>query len=144
MCGICGFIDFEKTSDEGNLRLMSASIIHRGPDDLGNEVFATAQANIGFGFRRLSIIDLSPLGHQPMHFTEAGLTIIFNGEVYNYAEIRKELETLGYSFKSGSDTEVILKSYAQWGTACVNRFIGMFAIAIYDEKKNQVVIFRDR
>src|ERR1700722_5054710 len=144
MCGICGFIDFEKTSDEGNLRLMSASIIHRGPDDLGNEVFATAQANIGFGFRRLAIIDLSPLGHQPMHFAERGLTIAFYGEIYNYREIKKELEAAGYTFRSGSDTEVILKSYDKWGTACVERFIGMFAIAIYDSKQQKVILFRDR
>jgi len=144
MCGIAGFIDFSKQSDRERLKKMTDAVIHRGPDDSGYEVFDHTRANIGFGFRRLSIIDLSPLGHQPMHFTEAGLTIIFNGEVYNYAEIRKELEALGYTFKSHSDTEVILKSYAEWGTACVTRFIGMFAIAIYDEKNSQVVIFRDR
>ena len=144
MCGIAGFIDFNKQSDIERLKKMTDAVIHRGPDDSGYELFNPQQANIGFGFRRLSIIDLSPLGHQPMHFTEAGLTIIFNGEVYNYAELRKELETLGYSFRSGSDTEVILKSYAQWGVNCVKRFIGMFAIAIYDEKNEQVVIFRDR
>jgi len=144
MCGIAGFIDFSRRSDKDRLKKMTDAVIHRGPDDSGYELFEHPKANIGFGFRRLSIIDLSPLGHQPMHFNEAGLTIIFNGEVYNYAEIRKELETLGYSFRSGSDTEVILKSYAQWGTACVNRFIGMYAIAINDEKKQQVVIFRDR
>ncbi len=144
MCGIAGFIDFNKRSDLNRLKKMTDAVIYRGPDDSGYELFDDSKANIGFGFRRLSIIDLSPLGHQPMHFVEAGLTIIFNGEVYNYAEIRKELEVLGYSFKSGSDTEVILKSYAQWGTDCVSRFIGMYAIAIYDEKKSQVVIFRDR
>ena len=144
MCGIAGFIDFNKQSGQEQLKKMTDAVVHRGPDDSGYELFEEPQVNIGFGFRRLSIIDLSPLGHQPMRFTEAGLTIIFNGEVYNYAELRKELETLGYSFKSGSDTEVILKSYAQWGTACVNRFIGMFAIAIYDEKNGRVVLFRDR
>ena len=144
MCGIAGFIDFNKRSDLDRLKKMTDAVIYRGPDDSGYELFDDSKANIGFGFRRLSIIDLSPLGHQPMHFVDAGLTIIFNGEVYNYAEIRKELEVLGYGFKSGSDTEVILKSYAQWGTDCVSRFIGMFAIAIYDEKKHQVVIFRDR
>jgi len=144
MCGIAGFIDFNKRSDIERLKKMTDAVIHRGPDDSGYDFFTPHSANIGFGFRRLSIIDLSPLGHQPMHFAEAGLTIIFNGEIYNYAEIRKELILLGYSFKSASDTEVILKSYAQWGTDCVTRFIGMFAIAIYDEKNSRVVIFRDR
>ena len=144
MCGITGFIDFKKNSDTESLSLMTLSIIHRGPDDLGNEFFPAPHANIGFGFRRLSIIDLSPLGHQPMQFAEKGLTIVFNGEIYNYREIRKDLEAAGYIFRSGSDTEVILKSYDRWGTACVERFIGMFAIAIYDNQKEKVILFRDR
>ena len=144
MCGIAGFIDFKKDSDIQVLRKMTDAVIHRGPDDSGYEMADSPFAGIGFGFRRLSIIDLSPLGHQPMHFEEAGLTIIFNGEIYNYKELKKELEGFGYSFRSGSDTEVILKSYAKWGTACVERFIGMFAIALYDQKNNKVVLFRDR
>ena len=144
MCGITGFIDFKKVSDADSLSRMTASIIHRGPDDLGNELFEAPNANVGFGFRRLSIIDLSPLGHQPMHFEEKGLTIVFNGEIYNYREIKKELEAAGYTFRSGSDTEVILKSYDRWGTACVERFIGMFAIAIYDSVRGKVILFRDR
>jgi asparagine synthase (glutamine-hydrolysing) len=144
MCGIAGFIDFGKNDGLEVLQKMSSCIVHRGPDDSGHEVFNTPFANIGLGFRRLSIIELTALGHQPMRFEEAGLTIIFNGEVYNYLEIRKELEQLGYSFKSHSDTEVILKSYAQWGTNCVDRFIGMFAIAIYDANNKKVVLFRDR
>ena len=144
MCGIAGFIDFNKKSDLGHLKKMTDAIVYRGPDDSGHELFDEGHASIGFGFRRLSIIDLSPLGHQPMQFVEAGLTIIFNGEVYNFGELRKELEKLGYAFKSGSDTEVILKSYAQWGSSCVQRFIGMFAIAIYDKNNGKVVFFRDR
>ena len=144
MCGITGFIDFKKNSDAESLSLMTASIIRRGPDDLGNEFFTPRHANIGFGFRRLSIIDLSPLGHQPMQFAEKGLTIVFNGEIYNYREIKKDLEAAGYTFRSGSDTEVILKSYDRWGTDCVERFIGMFAIAIYDSQKEKVTLFRDR
>ncbi len=123
---------------------MTDTIVHRGPDDSGQMLYPSPNAQIGLGFRRLAIIELSALGHQPMEFEEAGLSIIFNGEVYNYKEIRKELEALGYTFRSQSDTEVILKSYAQWGTDCVLRFIGMFAIAIYDRKKNKVVLFRDR
>lgn len=144
MCGIAGFIDFSKKDGLEVLRKMSGSIVYRGPDDSGHEVFTTSFANIGFGFRRLSIIELSALGHQPMQFEEAGLTIIFNGEIYNYLEIRKELEVKGYAFKSHSDTEVILKSYAEWGVKCVDHFIGMFGIAIYDSKAQKVVLFRDR
>ena len=98
MCGIAGFIDFSGQTEENILRAMSNSIIHRGPDDSGNEIYDTSSARVGFGFRRLSIIELSALGHQPMHFPERGLSIIFNGEIYNYREIRKELETLGYTF----------------------------------------------
>jgi asparagine synthase (glutamine-hydrolysing) len=144
MCGITGFIDFKRFSDTETLEKMAASIVHRGPDDFGNELFEAPHARIGFGFRRLSIIDLSPLGHQPMHFDDRGLTIIFNGEIYNYREVKKDLEAAGYSFRSGSDTEVILKAYDKWGTACVERFIGMFAIAIYDNLHQKVVLFRDR
>jgi len=144
MCGIAGFIDFNRNGNLDLLKQMSDTILHRGPDDSGQELFDTSSANIGLGFRRLSIIELSALGHQPMKFEEEGLTVIFNGEIYNYQEIRKELEAHGYSFKSHSDTEVILKSYARWGVNCVDRFIGMFAIALYDEKKSKVILFRDR
>jgi asparagine synthase (glutamine-hydrolysing) len=144
MCGIAGFVDFKRESNLELLKAMSDAVVHRGPDDSGYELQSSNQATVGLGFRRLSIIDLSPMGHQPMKFDDAGLTIIFNGEIYNYQEIRKELEQCGYSFKSHSDTEVILKSYDKWGTKCVDRFIGMFAIAIHDGKNEKVVIFRDR
>ena len=144
MCGIAGFIDYRKEGNEELLKKMTDSVIHRGPDDSGYELMDCPTAHIGFGFRRLSIIDLTPLGHQPMKFADAGLTIIFNGEIYNFQEIRKELEGMGYSFRSHSDTEVILKSYAKWGMDCVKQFIGMFAIAIYDRNKDKVVLFRDR
>ena len=144
MCGIAGFIDFKQQGTEDLLRQMTDTIVHRGPDDSGQMLYTSSTAQVGFGFRRLAIIELSELGHQPMEFETAGLSIIFNGEVYNYATIRKELEALGYTFRSHSDTEVILKSYAQWGTECVHRFIGMFAIAIYDRPQNKVVLFRDR
>ena len=144
MCGIAGFIDFNRNGNLDLLKKMSDTILHRGPDDSGHELFDTGSAQVGLGFRRLSIIELSALGHQPMKFEEEGLTVIFNGEIYNYQEIRKELEGYGYTFKSQSDTEVILKSYAKWGEKCVERFIGMFAIALYDAKKTKVVFFRDR
>lgn len=144
MCGIAGFIDFKKKGDADLMKRMANCIIHRGPDDSGNEVFNTPQATIAFGFRRLSIIELTALGHQPMQMEDGNLTIIFNGEVYNFMEIRKELEASGYSFRSNGDTEVILKSYHKWGAQCVNKFIGMFAIAIYDKLNDKVTLFRDR
>jgi asparagine synthase (glutamine-hydrolysing) len=144
MCGIAGFIQFKGKASIETVKAMADAVSHRGPDDSGYELCTSAFATVGFGFRRLSIIDLSPLGHQPMHFDEAGLTIIFNGEIYNYREIKKELEGFGYRFKSGSDTEVILKSYDKWGAKCVDRFIGMFAFAIYDSKNEKVILFRDR
>jgi asparagine synthase (glutamine-hydrolysing) len=142
MCGIAGFVDFEKTSTEEVLRRMTNALSHRGPDDAGYEVYENPYSNIGFGQRRLSILDLSPLGHQPMHFND--LIVNFNGEIYNFKEIRKELEEKGYSFKSWSDTEVIIKGYHCWGLDVVQKFIGMFAISIYDRQKDQVVFFRDR
>ncbi|HWJ92039.1 MAG TPA: hypothetical protein VNR87_13055, partial [Flavisolibacter sp.] len=142
MCGIAGFVDFKKTSSEGVLRQMTDAMTHRGPDDSGYEVYNDAHASIGLGQRRLSILDLSPLGHQPMHFQD--LTVDFNGEIYNFKEIRKELEGKGYSFSSWSDTEVILKGYHCWGTDVVHKFIGMFAIALYDRSKEEVIFIRDR
>ncbi|MDX1629823.1 MAG: asparagine synthase (glutamine-hydrolyzing), partial [Fulvivirga sp.] len=99
-------------------------------------------AFVGLGHRRLSIIDLSEGGHQPMHFND--LSIVFNGEIYNYQEIAKELKDIGYTFQSGSDTEVILKAFDRWGVKAVDRFIGMFAFVLYDKAKGEVLIFRDR
>ena len=142
MCGITGFIDFKKKTDIDVLRKMSDAMLHRGPDDGGCEVYEASGAAIGFGQRRLSILDLSPLGHQPMHFGD--LIVNFNGEIYNFKEIRKELEEKGYSFHSWSDTEVILKGYDCWGIDVVQKFIGMFAFALYDKRKQQVILLRDR
>ncbi|MBK9048858.1 MAG: asparagine synthase (glutamine-hydrolyzing) [Bacteroidetes bacterium] len=144
MCGLAGFIDFSRSSNEEILGKMTRSIAHRGPDDEGGEMRHFGDATVGLGFRRLSVIDLSPLGHQPMINDINGDILVFNGEVYNYAEIRKELESLGHAFKSHSDTEVVLKSFQAWGSACVHKFIGMFAIVIYNPSANKVHIFRDR
>ncbi len=144
MCGITGFIDFNKNTPTETLVAMRDSLIHRGPDDKGEAFVETQQAAVGFGFRRLSIIDLSPLGHQPMTNEDTGDVIMLNGEIYNYKELRKDLEGLGYRFKSNSDTEVVLKSYQHYGMKCVHGFIGMFAIAIHDKKNNRIVFFRDR
>ena len=142
MCGIAGFIDFNRNTSTDVLKKMTDALQHRGPDDSGYEVYENPAAFIGFGQRRLSILDLSPLGHQPMHFNE--ITVNFNGEIYNFKEIRKELEEKGYSFNSWSDTEVILKGYHCWGLDVVKKFIGMFAILLYDRPKNKVFFIRDR
>ncbi len=144
MCGITGFIDFSKRSDINTLKLMTKSIIHRGPDDEGEELFDLSNATVGFGFRRLAIIDLSPFGHQPMKNSSNNDWIVFNGEIYNFKEIKNELIAQGHTFISTSDTEVILKAYQQWGVDCVQRFIGMFAIVIFDVTKNKIICFRDR
>ena len=142
MCGIAGFVDFRKSTSIDLLRSMTDAMVHRGPDDAGYEVYDAPEGEIGFGQRRLSILDLSPLGHQPMHFGD--LIVNFNGEIYNFKEIRKELEGKGYTFQSWSDTEVILKGYDCWGIDVVQRFIGMFALALYDRAKGQVILLRDR
>jgi asparagine synthase (glutamine-hydrolysing) len=142
MCGIAGFVDYKKSSGTDLLRSMTDALLHRGPDDGGHEVYETSQASIGFGQRRLSILDLSPLGHQPMHFGD--LIVNFNGEIYNFKEIRQELVEKGYSFTSWSDTEVILKGWHCWGPDVIQKFIGMFAFALYDKQKEQVILIRDR
>ncbi|HMT29814.1 MAG TPA: asparagine synthase (glutamine-hydrolyzing), partial [Bacteroidia bacterium] len=144
MCGITGFIDFNGKSTREILKRMTHVIAHRGPDDDGYEIRKFENATIGFGFRRLSIIDLSPQGHQPMINESTGDIIIFNGEVYNFKQLRSELEKLGHKFKSQTDTEVVLKSFQEWGINCVNRFNGMFAIAIFNPLANKVHILRDR
>lgn len=142
MCGIAGYIDFNKSTSDGVLEKMVASLQHRGPDDQGAEVYDNKFGSVGFGQARLSIIDLSHGGHQPMHYQH--LSCVFNGEVYNYREIREELVALGHKFITHSDTEVILHAYAEWNLACVDRFIGMFAYVIYDRDKKRISITRDR
>lgn len=124
------------------LRGMTDVMTHRGPNDAGYEVYEHASANIGLGQRRLSIQDLSSSGHQPMHFRH--YTIIFNGEIYNFREIRTELEQMGYDFQSGSDTEVLLKGYDAWKEKVLDKCIGMFAFAVYDRNEETIVLCRDR
>ncbi|MFM8361404.1 MAG: asparagine synthetase B family protein, partial [Haliscomenobacter sp.] len=123
---------------------MTDAIAHRGPDDSGRYVVRLGSCPVGMGFRRLSIIDLSSAGHQPMLLEDDSMAITFNGEVYNFAEIREELCGLGCSFRSGSDTEVILKAFKTWGTAAVTRFIGMFSIALLDKGHQKLYLLRDR
>lgn len=142
MCGITGFIDFKRSSTKEDLVNMVDSLQHRGPDDSGTSIFEVGNAQIGLGHARLSIIDLSKGGHQPM--SRGQLSIVFNGEIYNYQEIRQELNKKGYSFSSDSDTEVILHAFSEWREACVHKFIGMFAFVIIDHEKEKCLLFRDR
>ena len=142
MCGIAGFIDFHKKSTKSNIQSMIEPLNHRGPDGEGVSLFKSKNAIIGFGHKRLSIIDLSQTGKQPMALNH--LHITYNGEVYNYQEIKNELLELGHHFNGESDTEMILHAYTEWGIKAVERFIGMFAIALFDEKKQEVVFIRDR
>jgi len=134
MCGIVGF----KGKNSSLLKEMIESIRHRGPDDSGS----FEDEKFSLGHTRLSILDLSPSGHQPMLFEH--LVMVYNGEVYNFKEIRDELIKDGYTFSSDSDSEVILKAYHKWGVEAIDRFIGMFAIAIYDTKKSTITLIRDR
>lgn len=142
MCGITGFIDYTKKSSKALADAMSNTLEHRGPDGSGVFFIEEADYQISFAHRRLSIIELSELGKQPMYFKH--LCITFNGEIYNYKEIKSELINLGHSFLSNSDTEVILQAYYKWGIDCVHKFIGMFAFAIYDSLKKEIICVRDR
>ena len=142
MCGIAGFIDFHKKSTESNIQSMIKPLNHRGPDGEGTSLLKSKNAIVGFGHKRLSIIDLSQTGSQPMNFSH--LHITYNGEIYNYQEIKKELIELGHYFNGESDTEMILHAYAEWGIKAIERFIGMFAIALFDENTQDVIFIRDR
>ena len=143
MCGITGFIEFNsKLDDLEILNKMVSSLHHRGPNDRGSEVVELNNSIIGLGQKRLSILDLSPLGHQPMHYKN--LSIVYNGEVYNFKEIKEELLNLGHEFNSDSDTEVIIHAFDEWGVNSVSKFIGMFAFVILDTKLNEITIVRDR
>ena len=142
MCGICGFIDFNNNLNKQNLIAMTNTLSHRGPDNSDYFFDSSDSFSIGFGHRRLSIIDVSDKASQPMFFENN--VIVYNGEIYNYKEIKKELEDCGYFFKSSSDTEVVLKSFHKWGKSCVNRFKGMFAFCIFNINNNKIYLFRDR
>jgi len=144
MCGINGFCDFNKHLQKGDIENANRVLQHRGPDDGDAVVFNTINANIGLGHRRLSILDLSSLGHQPMYSDDSKIVIILNGEIYNFKDIRAALQEKGFYFKSNSDTEVIIKAYQHYGIACVEQFIGMFAFALYDAEKQQIFLVRDR
>lgn len=170
MCGISGYLDFDNCVNIGTLRRMTDIIKHRGPDDEGYALFGKekivfargddtqkecnisehinnikhSRCFLGFGHRRLSIIDLTVAGHQPMQLHEEELYITYNGEIYNYLEVREELQSLGYCFRTNTDTEIILQSYRAWGQDCVNHFNGMWAFALYDLKNQCIFCSRDR
>lgn len=139
MCGIVGIVS---SVDQELLDKMLDLLEHRGPDDRGTKIFN--EDRISLGHRRLSILDLSPLGHQPMSDLNEEIWIVFNGEVYNFQDIRKELIKLGYKFKSNSDTEVIIYAYKEWKYKCLEKFNGMFAFAIWDKIDKSLFIARDR
>lgn len=142
MCGICGFVSKQNITLE-QLKKMNDTMYHRGPDDSGEEIFQMKDGyQIGMAQRRLSIMDLSPLGHQPMHSCDKRVSVVFNGEIYNFLELRKELT--GYPFQSSCDTEVIIAAYLKWGIECIHRFNGMFAICLYDRETDEIYLVRDR
>ena len=142
MCGITGFVDFSGKTNQEVLDSMLKTLQRRGPDDNGQWITNTATARIGLAQNRLSIIDLSQAGHQPFHFEH--LHLIYNGEIYNYLEIKTTLEKHGYHFSSHSDTEVLIKAFHYWGINAVHQFRGMFAFCLYDEKDQKIYLFRDR
>jgi len=141
MCGICGELRFDGAApDMVAISRMSDKLARRGPDHAG----IYQDGPLAFGHRRLSIIDLSAHANQPMVDAALQLTLVFNGTIYNYRELRLELQAKGYQFFSEGDSEVILKSYHAWGEQCVTRFKGMFAFAIWDQHSKQLFLARDR
>ncbi|MFQ6103403.1 MAG: asparagine synthase (glutamine-hydrolyzing) [Candidatus Glassbacteria bacterium] len=146
MCGVCGIYTTSSSRDhEENIIRMVHSIRHRGPDDMGWETIeGRGGERVYLGNTRLSVIDTSPLGHQPMTSKDGSLSIVYNGEIYNFPEIKKILAERGHSFRSGTDTEVLLNAYLEWGTDALNLLNGMFAFAVWDRRRCELVIARDR
>ena len=142
MCGIVGVANSKNFKDHNWLNIACKSLTHRGPDYTGE--WWSEDQRVGMGHSRLSILDLSSSGRQPMHLVNRGLSVIFNGEIYNYRELRQQLQSLGYIFNSQSDTEVLLASYAEWGSNCLKYLNGMFAFALYDSIQGKLFIARDR
>jgi asparagine synthase (glutamine-hydrolysing) len=146
VCGIVGIVAHGGTVAPDLLERMTQSLAHRGPDDSGTIVIreeSPKPVEIGLGNRRLAILDLSPLGHQPMQDPETNNWIAYNGEIYNFREVRAKLESEGIRFRSQSDTEVLLKAYGRWGEACLAEFRGMFAFAIWDARRHRLLMARD-
>jgi len=142
MCGITGIYSPGTRIEQSVLSAMTQTLCHRGPDDSGT--YIDTESDVGLGHTRLSIIDLSPRGKQPMSNSDGSITASYNGEIYNYREIREKLRRKGHSFTSDSDTEVVVKAYEQWGMNCLREFVGMFALAIWDARKKTLFLARDR
>jgi asparagine synthase (glutamine-hydrolysing) len=142
MCGLTGFIDYTKTTSKQCLDDMIATLKHRGPNNSNSVLYETVNCNIGLAHARLSIIDLSEAANQPMQYKS--LSIVFNGEIYNFNELKVELIAKGHKFNLESDTELILHAFEEWGIDCVKKFIGMFVIVIYDASTEKMYFFRDR
>src|SRR5688500_7603444 len=141
MCGIAGLINFDGAPVSPDvLRAMTDAIRHRGPDREGQWI----ESGVGFGHRRLAIIDLSPAGQQPMVTADGRFVLNYNGEVYNFPELRTELEARGRRFRSRTDSEVVLNALAAWGTQALGRFNGMFALALWDRSERRLLLARDR
>ncbi len=144
MCGITGCLSHESGCDgRSAIVAMSDALVHRGPDD--SSLWHDEITGVTLAHRRLSVLDLSPLGRQPMESACGRYVIVYNGEVYNHRELRVELETLGHSFRGGSDTETMLAAIVEWGLRqAVKRFVGMFAFALWDKRDRKLALIRDR
>ena len=146
MCGILGILFQNVENHEALMCQIDHGLFalgHRGPDDKGSEFFSRGNNGLALGHARLSVIDLSPSGHQPMKSEDGRWTITFNGEIYNYRELRQNLQPLGHNFNTNSDTEVLLAAWSRWGVKCLQRLVGMFAFAIYDHQDGKLILVRD-
>ena len=142
MCGICGYVRKREITLQ-KLRQMNDTMYHRGPDDSGAEIYQTPDGyQLGLAQRRLAIMDLSALGHQPMHSPDGRVSVVYNGEIYNFKKLKEELSD--YPFISACDTEVILAAYLKWGIDGIKRLNGMFAMGIFDRQRQKLYLVRDR
>src|SRR5437016_3889914 len=146
MCGITGFLNSRRDAAGEHMRAtvsrMASTLQHRGPDDAG--VWLDPAAGVALGHRRLSVVDLSPLGHQPMHSASGRYIIVFNGEIYNFRLLRAQLEERGHTFRGHSDTEVMLAAITEWGVIdAIPRFNGMFAFGLWDREEHNLYLVRD-
>ena len=145
MCGICGIVATDtRLVSEDRLDRMAAVLRHRGPDDSGLWLSKAGGEKAGLGHQRLSIVDLSAAGHQPMTNEDGSVWVTYNGEIYNHAALRQQLEAAGHVYRSRTDTETILHAYEEWGDRCVERFRGMFAFGLWDDKRRRLLLARDR
>jgi asparagine synthase (glutamine-hydrolysing) len=142
MCGLVGLVQADRPVDAGMFERMRDTLVHRGPDDAGSAYFDTGR--IALGHRRLSFLDLSAHGRQPLSNEDGSVWVVFNGEIYNFLELREELLHAGHAFSSSTDTEVLVHGYEAWGEGLVSRLKGMFAFAILDLPRRRLFLARDR